>query len=291
MKVLPPLPPAIALDPLLHQWLLEDIGRGDRTTDAILSSSDTAGVAELRLKQNGVVAGLPLLERVFQKLDSHAVVKTFVQEGELVTAGTTIATIEGSLAALLMGERVALNLVMRLGGIATLTRRYVEQIADLPTQLVDTRKTTPGLRVLEKYATAVGGAQNHRFGLDDAVMIKDNHIVAAGGVAIAIQRVRQLSPFVLAIEVETEDFDQVKEAVAHGADIIMLDNMAIAQMKEAVAYIRSKNPRIKIEASGNVTLSNLRPIAETGVDFVSTSAPITQSSWLDLSLSIVLGRS
>ncbi len=287
MKVLPPLPPAIALDPLLHQWLIEDLGRGDRTTDAILSSANTAGVAELRLKQNGVVAGLPLLERVFQKLDSHAVVKTIVQEGELVTAGTTIATIEGSLAALLMGERVALNLVMRLGGIATLTRRYVEQIADLPTQLVDTRKTTPGLRVLEKYATAVGGAQNHRFGLDDAVMIKDNHIVAAGGIAIAIQRVRQTSPFVLAIEVETEDFDQVKEAVAHGADIIMLDNMAIAQMKEAVAYIRSKNPRIKIEASGNVTLSNLRPIAETGVDFISTSAPITQSSWLDLSLSIV----
>lgn len=287
VKVLPPLPPAIALDPLLHQWLIEDLGRGDRTTDAILSSANTAGVAELRLKQNGVVAGLPLLERVFQKLDSHAVVKTIVQEGELVTAGTTIATIEGSLAALLMGERVALNLVMRLGGIATLTRRYVEQIADLPTQLVDTRKTTPGLRVLEKYATAVGGAQNHRFGLDDAVMIKDNHIVAAGGIAIAIQRVRQTSPFVLAIEVETEDFDQVKEAVAHGADIIMLDNMAIAQMKEAVAYIRSKNPRIKIEASGNVTLSNLRPIAETGVDFISTSAPITQSSWLDLSLSIV----
>jgi nicotinate-nucleotide pyrophosphorylase (carboxylating) len=271
----------------LHQWLLEDLGRGDRTTDAILSGSYSAGVAELRLKQDGVVAGLPLLERVFQKLDSQAVVKLFAQEGELVCAGTTIVTIEGSLAALLMGERVALNLVMRLGGIATLTRRYVDQIADLPTQLVDTRKTTPGLRSLEKYATAVGGAQNHRFGLDDAVMIKDNHIVAAGGIAIAIQRVRQVSPFVLAIEVETEDLEQVKEAVAHGADIIMLDNMAIAQMKEAVAYIRGKNPRIKIEASGNVTLSNLRPIAETGVDFVSTSAPITQATWLDLSLRIL----
>ena len=287
MKVLPPLPPAIALDPLLHQWLLEDLGRGDRTTDAILAGSHTAGVAELRLKQDGVVAGLPLLERVFQKLDSQAVVKLFAQEGELVSAGTTIATIGGSLAALLMGERVALNLVMRLSGIATLTRRYVEQIADLPTQLVDTRKTTPGLRSLEKYATAVGGVQNHRFGLDDAVMIKDNHIVAAGGIAIAIQRVRQISPFVLAIEVETEDLDQVKEAVTHGADIIMLDNMAIAQMKEAVTYIRGKNTRIKIEASGNVTLSNLRQIAATGVDFVSTSAPITQATWLDLSLRIV----
>lgn len=287
MKVLCPLPPGIALDPLLHQWLLEDLGRGDRTTDAILAGSNTAGMAELRLKQDGVVAGLPLLERVFQKLDSQVVVKLFAQEGELVAAGTTIATIEGSLAALLMGERVALNLVMRLGGIATLTRRYVEQIADLPTQLVDTRKTTPGLRALEKYATAVGGAQNHRFGLDDAVMIKDNHIVAAGGIVIAIQRVRQISPFVLAIEVETENLDQVKEAVAHNADTIMLDNMAIALMQEAVAYIRCKNPRIKIEASGNVTLSNLRQIAETGVDFVSTSAPITQATWLDLSLRIV----
>jgi nicotinate-nucleotide pyrophosphorylase (carboxylating) len=287
VKVLPPLPPAIALDPLLHQWLLEDLGRGDRTTEAILSGSDAAGVAELRVKQAGVVAGLPLLERVFQKFDPQAVVYTYVQEGEWVTAGTTVAKIEGALSALLMGERVALNLVMRLSGIATLTRRYVDQIADLPTQLVDTRKTTPGLRSLEKYATAVGGAQNHRFGLDDAIMIKDNHIVAAGGIGIAMERVRQVSPFPLAIEVETESLAQVMEAVAHGADIIMLDNMAVEDMKEAVAWIRAKNMRIKIEASGNVTLSNLRQIGETGVDFISTSAPITQATWLDLSLRIV----
>jgi nicotinate-nucleotide pyrophosphorylase (carboxylating) len=287
VKVLPPLPPAITLNPLLHQWLLEDLGRGDRTTDAILTGSHTAGVADLRLKQDGVVAGLPLLERVFQTLDSRVVVTILVQEGESAAAGTAIATLEGSLAALLMGERVALNLVMRLSGIATLTRRYVDQIADLPTQLVDTRKTTPGLRSLEKYATAVGGAQNHRFGLDDAVMIKDNHIAAAGGIAIALQRVRQVSPFVLAIEVETESLDQVMEAAANGADIIMLDNMTIAQMKEAVAWIRSNSPRIKIEASGNVTLSNLRQIAETGVDFISTSAPITQATWLDFSLKIL----
>jgi nicotinate-nucleotide pyrophosphorylase (carboxylating) len=287
VKVLPPLPPAIALDPLLHQWLLEDLGRGDRTTEAILVGADITGVAALRLKQAGVVAGLPLLERVFQKIDAQTTVKTEVQEGESVPAGTTVATITGNLAALLTGERVALNLVMRLSGIATLTRRYVDQIEDLPTQLVDTRKTTPGLRVLEKYATAVGGAQNHRFGLDDAVMIKDNHIVAAGGIGVAMERVRQVSPFPLAIEVETESLAQVMEAVAHKADIIMLDNMAIAQMKEAVAWIRSKSPLIKIEASGNVTLNNLRQIAETGVDFVSTSAPITQATWLDFSLRIL----
>jgi nicotinate-nucleotide pyrophosphorylase (carboxylating) len=287
VKILPPLPPAIALDQWLHQWLLEDLGRGDRTTEAILSGSEAAGVAQLRLKQTGVVAGLPLLERVFQKFDSHVTVKIDGRDGELMTAGTTVATIEGDLSALLMGERVALNLVMRLSGIASLTRRYVDLIADLPTQLVDTRKTTPGLRALEKYATAVGGAKNHRFGLDDAVMIKDNHIVAAGGIGIAIGRVRQVAPFPLAIEVETESLVQVMEAVAHGADIIMLDNMSVEDMKASVAWIRAKNARIKIEASGNVTLSNLRQVAETGVDFISTSAPITQSAWLDLSLSIV----
>ncbi len=287
MKVLPPLPPAIALDPLFHQWLLEDVGRGDRTTEAILSGIDAPGTAELRLKQAGVMAGLPLIERVFQKIDPQVTVTIKAQEGESVPASTTVVSIEGSLAALLMGERVALNLVMRLSGIATLTRRYVEQIADLPTQLVDTRKTTPGLRSLEKYATAVGGAQNHRFGLDDAVMIKDNHIVAAGGIGVAMARVRQISPFPLAIEVETESLAQVMEAVTHGADIIMLDNMAVEAMKEAVAWIRAKDARIKIEASGNVTLNNLRQIAETGVDFVSTSAPITQATWLDFSLRIL----
>lgn len=285
--VLPPLPPAIALDPLLHQWLLEDVGRGDRTTDAILTGSEALGTADLRLKQAGVMAGLPLIERVFRTIDPQVTVKLKAQEGESVPPGTTVASIEGSLAALLMGERVALNLVMRLSGIATLTRRYVDLIADLPTQLVDTRKTTPGLRSLEKYATAVGGAQNHRFGLDDAVMIKDNHIVAAGGIGVAMVRVRQISPFPLAIEVETESLTQVMEAVNHGADIIMLDNMSVEVMKEAVAWIRAKDARIKIEASGNVTLNNLRQIAEAGVDFVSTSAPITQATWLDFSLRIL----
>lgn len=287
MKIPPPLPPAIVLDPLLRQWLLEDLGRGDRTTESILAGIFPTGVAELRLKQRGVVAGLPLLERVFQVLDPQVIVKTLVQEGETVSEGTTIAIVEGTLAALLTGERVALNLVMRLSGIASLTRRYVDHIADLPTQLVDTRKTTPGLRALEKYATALGGAQNHRFGLDDAVMIKDNHIVAAGGIGAAIARVRQVAPFPLVIEVETETLNQVAAAIAHGANIIMLDNMAVEDMKIAVNQIRDQNPLIKIEASGNVTLSTLRNIAQTGVDFISTSAPITQATWLDLSLRLL----
>jgi nicotinate-nucleotide pyrophosphorylase (carboxylating) len=280
----PALPPSIILDPLIHQWLLEDLGRGDRTTEAILAGDPSVGIAQLRLKQSGMVAGLPLVEQVFKKLDSRVSVEYFVKEGESVQSGTKVAQIQGPLSTLLMGERVALNLLMPLSGIATLTRQYADLIADLPTQLVDTRKTTPGLRLLEKYATAVGGAQNHRFGLDDAVMIKDNHIIAAGGIGAAIERVRQSMPFPLAIEVETESLDQVTEAITHHADIIMLDNMAPALMQEAVQIIRKGSDRIKIEASGNITLDTIREVAETGVDYISTSAPITQATWLDFSL-------
>lgn len=278
------LPPWVVLDEWLKQWLAEDIGRGDRTTEAILSPSSKLGQAELRLKQTGVIAGLPLFERVFQLIDSQVEVAHYCQEGQAAAAGTVVATLHGNLATLLMGERVALNLLMPLSGIATLTRCYVAAIGDLPTQLVDTRKTTPGLRVLQKYATRLGGAQNHRFGLDDAVMVKDNHIVAAGSIAAAIALVRQSMPFPLTIEVETETLDQVKEALVQGADIIMLDNMAIPEMTAAVALIRSQAPQIRIEASGNVTLETIRQIAETGVDYISSSATITQASWLDFSL-------
>lgn len=200
--------------------------------------------------------------------------------------GQTIAEINGSLDALLMGERVALNLAMRLSGIATLTRKYTELIADLPAKLVDTRKTTPGLRLLEKYATQVGGAINHRMGLDDAVMIKDNHIAAAGGIREAMARIRKQIPYPLTIEVETESLEQVKEALQHEADIIMLDNMPLDMMREAVHMIRLENERIKIEASGNITLDTIRAVAQTGVDYISSSAPITQSKWLDLSMKI-----
>jgi nicotinate-nucleotide pyrophosphorylase (carboxylating) len=194
----------------------------------------------------------------------------------------------GSLDALLMGERVALNLAMRLSGIATLTRQYTEQIADLPAKLVDTRKTTPGLRILEKYASQLGGAINHRMGLDDAVMIKDNHIAAAGGIREAILRIRSQIPYPMTIEVETESLDQVKEALLHKADIIMLDNMSPDMMIHAVQMIRLSDNRVKIEASGNVTLETIRAVAQTGVDYISSSAPITQSKWLDLSMKIAL---
>ncbi|MBD2456897.1 carboxylating nicotinate-nucleotide diphosphorylase [Nostoc sp. FACHB-87] len=281
------LPPWLVLDPLLRGWLLEDIGRGDRTTNPLLSSNSTLKTAKWLAKAPGIIAGLPLAARVFQLLNEETSFTTIVADGEFCEPGQVIAEIHGSLDALLMGERVALNLAMRLSGIATLTYKYVEEIAGFPVQFVDTRKTTPGLRILEKYATAVGGAINHRMGLDDAVMIKDNHIAAAGGIKEAITRIRSQIPYPLTIEVETETIEQVKEALEYKADIIMLDNMGLDMVREAVSLIRQHNSLVKIEASGNVTLESIADLAATGVDYISSSAPITQSKWLDLSMKIV----
>jgi nicotinate-nucleotide pyrophosphorylase (carboxylating) len=277
------LPSLLVLDPLLRSWLLEDIGRGDHTTQGLLAAEVTAE-AEWVAKAPGVIAGLPIAARVFQLLNDKVNFMAVASEGEWCEEKQVIARLDGSLDALLTGERVALNIAMRLSGIATLTRSYVDKIADLPTQLVDTRKTTPGLRILEKYATFVGGAINHRMGLDDAVMIKDNHIAAAGGIGIAIARIRGQIPYPLTVEVETETLEQVEEALQHKTDIIMLDNMPQDMMRQAVEMIRQSDSRIKIEASGNITLETIRDVAETGVDYISSSAPITQSSWLDLSM-------
>jgi nicotinate-nucleotide pyrophosphorylase (carboxylating) len=282
------LPPWLVLDPLLCGWLLEDIGRGDRTTNSLISQDATPGTAKWVAKAPGIIAGLPVAARVFQLLNEKVNFASVAAEGAKCEPGQVIAEIHGSLDALLMGERVALNLAMRLSGIATLTNIYVEKIADLPARLVDTRKTTPGLRLLEKYATALGGAINHRMGLDDAVMIKDNHIAAAGEIGEAITRIRSQIPYPLTIEVETESLGQVQEALQYKADIIMLDNMPVEMMLQAVELIRQQDSRVKIEASGNVTLETIRAVAETGVDYISSSAPITQSKWLDLSMRIVL---
>lgn len=284
------LPPWLVIDPLLSGWLLEDVGRGDRTTNSLLATDAITGTATWIVKAPGIIAGLPIAARVFQLLNEKVNFVATANEGSFCEAGQVVAEIEGSLDALLIGERVALNLAMRLSGIATLTNKYVDQIADLSAQLVDTRKTTPGLRLLEKYATAVGGAINHRMGLDDAVMIKDNHIAAAGGVGEAITRIRAKIPYPLTIEVETESLDQVQEALQYKADIIMLDNMPLDLMREAVQLIRQQDKRVQIEASGNVTLATIRAVAETGVDYISSSAPITQSGWLDLSMKMALLR-
>ncbi|MGL5083411.1 MAG: carboxylating nicotinate-nucleotide diphosphorylase [Microcoleaceae cyanobacterium] len=284
------LPSWIVLDPLIRQWLLEDIGRGDRTTAGLQLNQDSVGSAHWLVKEAGVVAGLPIATRVFHLLDPRTRFQPLVSEGQFCQPGDLIAQLQGSLEALLTGERVALNLAMRLSGIASLTRQYVEAITDFPVQLVDTRKTTPGLRLLEKYATQVGGAKNHRMGLDDAVMIKDNHIAAVGGIAAAVTRVRATMPYPLTVEVETETLDQVQAALEQEVDMIMLDNMPCDIMKRAVAKIRQHDPRIKVEASGNVTLETIRNIAETGVNYISTSAPITRSTWLDLSMRFDTGE-
>lgn len=279
------LPPWIILDSHLTQWLQEDIGRGDRSTQG-LPNIDRIATATWIAKETGIIAALPVAKRVFELLNPQAKFELLVDEGAACVTGESIAEITADLGTLLMGERTALNLAMRLSGIATATRTYVDCIADLPTQLVDTRKTTPGLRLLEKYATTVGGGVNHRIGLDDAVMIKDNHIAAAGGIRAAIESIRRTMPYPLTIEVETESLEQVKEAILCNADIIMLDNMQPDLMRQAVAMIRQANERIKIEASGNITLKTIRQVAETGVDYISTSAPITRSHWLDLSMRI-----
>jgi nicotinate-nucleotide pyrophosphorylase (carboxylating) len=284
------LPPFLVLDRQLQDWLVEDIGRGDRTTQSLFPEGMRANAAVWVAKAEGVVAGLPLAARVFHLLDPAVHFHALVAEGSRCQKGQAIAELHGPFNALLTGERVALNLAMRLSGIATATHQYVEKIADFPAQLVDTRKTTPGLRLLEKYASQVGGAVNHRMGLDDAVMIKDNHIVAAGGIGAAIAQVRAQIPYPLTIEVETETLDQVAHAIQHRADIIMLDNMPVTLMVQAVQQIRQANAEIKIEASGNVTLETIRAIAATGVDYISSSAPITRSPWLDLSMRITQPR-
>jgi nicotinate-nucleotide pyrophosphorylase (carboxylating) len=281
------LPSTIALEPILRSWLLEDIGRGDETTSGLFPNGSIQGKAVWVAKELGVVVGLPIAAKLFSLLDENVKLTSLVAEGGICQSGQVIAELEGNLDALLIGERVALNLTMRLSGIGSLTRKYVDLISDLPTQLVDTRKTTPGLRVLEKYAIRVGGAINHRMGLDDGVMIKDNHIEVAGGIDKAIALIRKTKPYPLSIEVETTNLEEVKIALAEGADIIMLDNMSLDMMSEAVSLIRQSNSLIKIEASGNITLDNIRKVAETGVDYISSSAPITRSTWLDLSMKIV----
>jgi nicotinate-nucleotide pyrophosphorylase (carboxylating) len=281
----PILPPWLVLDPLLIQWLQEDIGRGDRSTQG-LPNVERIATANWIAKETGIIAALPIAQRAFELLSPQAKFEPLVAEGAACESGQSIATITADFATLLMGERTALNLAMRLSGIATATRTYVDCIADLPTQLVDTRKTTPGLRLLEKYATTVGGGVNHRIGLDDAIMIKDNHIAAAGGITAAITSIRSTMPYPLTIEVETESLAQVTEAIECNADIIMLDNMSVDLIRQAVGIIRQANSRIKIEASGNITLTTIRQVAATGVDYISTSAPITRSHWLDLSMRI-----
>lgn len=273
------------LTDMIDRWLQEDIGTGDVTTLSTIPES-MRSTAVIHMKEAGIIAGLPIAEQVFRQVDPELKFRALVEEGSRVEHGTIIAEVEGASRSLLLGERLALNLMQRLSGIATKTQKFVERVGDLPVRLVDTRKTTPGHRLLEKYAVRVGGGANHRFGLYDAVMIKDNHIKASGGITAAVRAAREAIPHTMKIEVEIETEVQLEEALSAGADIIMLDNMNPARMVEAVKRIRLAAPHVVIEASGGVNLDTVRSIAETGVDVISVGGLTYSVQALDISLDL-----
>lgn len=233
-----------------------------------------------------MIAGLPVAREVFREVDESVSFRSLVNDGDKVEKGTVIAEVEGSSRSILTGERLALNLLQRMSGIATRTRQFAERIEGFSARLVDTRKTTPGHRMLEKYAVRVGGGHNHRYGLYDAVLIKDNHIKASGGILAAVNRARAFIPHTMKIEVEVESPEQAEQALRAGADIIMLDNMSLERMKEAVRMIKSQAPHIIVEASGSVKLDTIRAVAETGVDVISAGRLTYSVEALDISLDL-----
>lgn len=267
-------------DPLILQALQEDITGEDVTTNAILPE-DCQGEAELLCKQDGIIAGLDVFARAFTLLDDKVWFEFFTKDGDEVHKGQKLAKVVGSMQAILSAERVGLNYLQRMSGIATYTHQVVSLLEGTGITLVDTRKTTPNMRVFEKYAVTVGGGKNHRYNLSDGVLLKDNHISAAGGVAKAIALAKAYAPFVRKIEVETETLDMVREAVEAGADIIMLDNMSHDMMKEAVTLI---DGRAETECSGNVTKENIAVLSDIGVDYISSGALTHSAPILDLSL-------
>ncbi|MDH7568785.1 MAG: carboxylating nicotinate-nucleotide diphosphorylase [Armatimonadota bacterium] len=272
----------LLIEPMARHALLEDVRSGDLTTEAIVPPN-LAAAAEIIAKQEGVIAGLEVAALVFEVADPRVHFQPRVADGERVARGTCVAELQGPARAILTGERVALNFLQHLSGIATRTRRFVDLVRGTRAAIVDTRKTTPGLRLLEKYAVRAGGGQNHRYALDDAILIKDNHIAAAGGITEAIRRARARGGHTTVIEVETRNLAEVEEALEAGAGILLLDNMTPAQMRECVALIAG---RALTEASGGVTEENVRQVAETGVDLISVGALTHSVTALDLSLSL-----
>ncbi len=270
----------VRLKELIRTALDEDIGLGDLTTSSILTGDET-GVAQVISKGEIIVAGIAVFREVFHVLDSSLDFEEYFCDGQPAGKGESLACVSGSLKSILLAERVALNFFQRMCGIATMTHKYVEEISGTGVKILDTRKTTPNLRSLEKYAVKTGGGFNHRFGLYDGVMIKDNHISAAGGISNAVRKVVENIPPTVQIEVEVKNLQEVEEALASGVNIIMLDNMGAGEMKKAVSLI---DGRALVEASGNVTLSNVKEIAETGVDFISVGALTHSAPAADISL-------
>lgn len=267
-------------DDLILQALKEDITSEDITTNSVMPEGQE-GEVSLICKEEGIIAGLGVFERVFQLLDPSVAITFTVKDGDLVKPGQHLALLRGDIRVLLSGERTALNFLQRMSGIATYTNSIAKLLNGSKTKLLDTRKTTPNMRIFEKYAVTVGGGYNHRYNLSDGILLKDNHIGAAGGVANAVRMAKEYAPFVRKIEVEVENFDMVKEAVLAGADIIMLDNMSVEEMKEAIEYIDGK---AQTECSGNVTKENVENYTSIGVDFISSGALTHSSPILDLSL-------
>ncbi|KPK78671.1 MAG: nicotinate-nucleotide pyrophosphorylase [candidate division Zixibacteria bacterium SM23_73] len=270
---------------LIELALFEDIGKRDLTSEAIIDE-DLLAKGMIVAKEEGVIVGLEIAKMVFCQLDPNLVFESSFKDGSKVMRGEEVATLKGKAKNMLSGERTALNFLQRLSGIATLTSKYVEKIKDTGVKILDTRKTTPGLRALEKYAVKRGGGENHRMGLFDRILIKENHIKAAGSISRAIGKAKAKNPMEK-IEVETRSLDEVKEAVNSGADWIMLDNMSIDETKKAVKMIRSCKREIKIEASGRIDLNNVREVALTGINFISVGALTHSAPALDFSLLLV----
>ena len=269
-------------------FLNEDLGRGDVTTQSVVMRQQHAR-GRFLAKEPMVVAGLEAAEAVFSTLDSQQQLEAFVSDGEEVEAGKVIARTSGFADVLLAGERVALNLLQRLSGIATTTRRFVLAVEGTGAQIVDTRKTTPGLRMLEKYAVAAGGGRNHRFGLDDGVLIKDNHAALAGGVGAAVERARRAVGHLHKIEIEVSNESDLREAIASGADILLLDNQTPEETRRLVSIARELEPRIVLESSGGISLENVRAYAEAGVDLISVGALTHSARAMDISFKIQPG--
>lgn len=275
-----PITMKLNVDPLILSALREDITSEDVSTNSVMPESK-AGEADLVCKQDGVICGLQVFERVFTLLDEKTKVEFFAVEGEQVKKGQLLGKVYGDIRVILSGERTALNYLQRMSGVATYTNEVAAYLKGTKTRLLDTRKTTPNNRVFEKYAVRIGGGNNHRLNLSDGVMLKDNHIGAAGSVKKAVEMAREYASFVRKIEVEVENLDMVKEAVEAGADIIMLDNMNHEQMRQAVEYI---NGRAQVEVSGNVTKENIAALSDMGVDFISSGALTHSAPILDISL-------
>ncbi len=272
-------------DDILINSLKEDVGSGDITTIALIPENLVAQ-ASLIARENFVLAGMPFARRIFQLLDENVKLKVFKKDGSHVWSGQVLVKIKGNARSLLTAERTALNLLQRMSGIASLTECYIDKIKGTGVKIVDTRKTAPGLRFFDKYAVRIGGGHNHRSGLFDGILVKDNHIAAAGGIRKAVRLARLRAQHMLKVEVEVKNISQVKDALIAGADIIMLDNMSVDKMKKAVEMINAKNMDIIIEASGNITVDNVSDIAKTGVNLISVGALTHSAPASDISMDV-----